>query len=115
MKNRKGQALVEFIIILPVLVYVLLVMIDIFVIYNKKSSLEGRMEEVVYLYKNNRSAEIKDYLNKDLENVNFKSQNDGKYTYIVVDMEYEFMTPGLSNIVGKKYDIKCERVIVNGE
>ena len=65
MKNRKGQALVEFIIILPVLVYVLLVMIDIFVIYNKKSSLEGRMEEVVYLYKNNRSAEIKDYLNKD--------------------------------------------------
>ena len=113
MKNQKGQALVEFIIILPVLVYVLLIMIDIFVIYNKKSGLEGRMEEVVYLYKNNRSSEISSYLNKDLENVHYKTKTEGNYTYIIVDMEYEFMTPGISNILGKKYDIKCERVIVN--
>lgn len=113
MKNKKGQALVEFIIILPVLVYIVLIMIDILVIYNNKTTLEGRMDEVVYLYKNNRRNEIDSYLKKDLNNVKFSIKNDDKYTYLTIDMNYEFMTPGISNILGKNYDIKCERVIVN--
>ena len=115
MKNKKGQALVEFIIILPVLVYIVLIMIDILVIFNTKTNLEGRMDEVVYLYKENRENEINAYLKKDLNNVNYKIKSDDKYTYIFVDMTYEFMTPGLSNILGKNYDINCERVIVNAE
>lgn len=113
MKNKKGQALVEFIIILPVLVYIVLIMIDILVIYNNKTTLEGRMDEVVYLYKNNRQNEIDNYLKKDLNNVKFSVKNDDKYAYLTIDMNYEFMTPGISNILGKNYDIKCERVIVN--
>ena len=113
MKNKKGQALVEFIIILPVLIYIVLIMIDILVIYNNKTILEGRMDEVVYLYKNNRQSEIDSYLKKDLNNVKFSVKNDDKYAYLIIDMDYEFMTPGISNILGKNYDIKCERVIVN--
>ena len=113
MKNKKGQALVEFIIILPVLVYIVLIMIDILVIYNNKTTLEGRMDEVVYLYKNNRRNEIDSYLKKDLNNVKFSIKNDDKYTYLTIDMNYEFMTPGIGNILGKNYNIKCERVIVN--
>lgn len=113
MKNKRGQALVEFIIVLPVLVYIILIMIDVLVIFNNKTNLEGRMDEVVYLYKNNRSSEINEYLNKDLKNVKYSTKSDGKYTYIDVNMSYEFMTPGISNILGNKYDIKCERVIVN--
>ena len=115
MKNKKGQALVEFIIILPVLVYIILIMIDILVIYNNKTNLEGKMNEVVSLYKENRENEIKPYLQKDLKNVSYEVKKDDKYTYITIDMKYEFMTPGISNIIGSKYDIKCERVIVNAE
>lgn len=113
MKNKKGQALVEFIIILPVLIYVVLIMIDILVIFNNKTTLEGRMDEVVYLYKNNRENEINSYLKKDLKNVKYSVKSDDKYTYLTIDMDYEFMTPGIANIMGKNFDIKCERVIVN--
>ena len=113
MKNKKGQALVEFIVILPVLVYIILVMIDIFVIYNKKSMLESSMNEVVYLYKNNRTGEIEEYLNKDLDNHEYKVKVDGKYTYLYLDYKYQFIAPGLGNILGANYKIKSERVIVN--
>ncbi len=113
MKSKKGQALVEFIIVLPVLIYIVLIMIDILVIFNNKTTLEGRMDEIVYLYKNNRESEINSYLNKDLKSVKYDVKKDNKYTYITLNMNYKFMTPGISNILGKDYDIKCERVIVN--
>ena len=115
MKNKNGQALVEFIIIMPVLIYVILIMIDILVIYNQKTSLESRMDGAVYLYKENRESEIKAYLNKDLKNVTYKIEKDNDYTYLKVNMEHIFMTPGISNILGKNYNIKTERVIINGK
>ena len=113
MKNKKGQALVEFIIILPVLVYIILIMIDILVIYNQKTALESRMDGVVFLYKDKRENEIKTYLNKDLENVTYKIDKGRDFTTIKVNMKYTFITPGISNILGKNYNIKTERVIVN--
>ena len=92
--NKKGQALVEFIIILPVLVYIVLIMIDILVIYNYKANLEGKIDEVVYLYKDGRVNEIDSYLG----DINYNIKSDDKYTYIDINKEYEFMTPGISNI-----------------
>ena len=46
--NKKGQALVEFIIILPVFVFMLLGMIDIGKIMFFNNQIESKMDDVVY-------------------------------------------------------------------
>ena len=113
MKNKKGQALVEFIIILPVIIYVIMVIVDFLIIIDYKNNLESKMDGVVSLYKKGNVDEINDYLNKDLKNVTYTSKKDNKYTYIEVDIDYSFITPGLNNMLGDNFKIKSERVILN--
>ena len=50
--NKKGQALVEFIIILPVFVFMLLGMIDIGKIMFFNNQIESKMDDVVSMYEN---------------------------------------------------------------
>ncbi len=112
MTNKKGQALVEFIIILPVIIYIILVLVDFMLIFSYRNNLESKMNDVITLYKDNRN--INEYLNKDLKDVSYQIKSDDKYTYIVVKMNYKFITPGLNNVLGNKDVVKSERVILNG-
>lgn len=112
MKNKKGQALVEFIIIMPVMIYVLMGFIDLIIIASNKSNLDSKMNEVVSIYSQSNEKEINDYLNKDLKNVEFRVSSDEKYTYIKSKMDYNFITPGLDKFF-KDFYIKSERVIIN--
>ena len=50
--NKKGQALVEFILILPVLLLIVMALIDIGNIFLKKYDLNKDLETVTELYKN---------------------------------------------------------------
>ena len=50
--NKKGQALVEFILILPVLLLIIIGMIDIGNIFLSKYDLNKDLENVVNLYQN---------------------------------------------------------------
>lgn len=45
--NKKGQALVEFIIVIPVLLLVILAVFDVINIYQKKIELESTIEDVI--------------------------------------------------------------------
>lgn len=114
MHNRKGQALVEFVIIIPIVIYLIMCIVDLMMILNYRNNLESKIENVIKIYEgNNNSNEIYEYLNKDLKNVTYSSKNDNKYTYIELEMDYEFITPGLNIVLGNNYKIKCERVILN--
>ena len=55
--NRKGQALVEFIIVLPVLIFILLAIIDFGTLSFNKNKLENIITDVSSMYKNNESIE----------------------------------------------------------
>ena len=48
--NKKGQALVEFIIILPVIIFIIMVIIDFMMIFTYKNELENDMNNVVKVY-----------------------------------------------------------------
>lgn len=113
MLNKKGQSLVEFIIILPVIIFILMIIVDFMMILSYKNNIESKIDGVVSLYKDNKTLEIDDYLNKDLDNASYQIKSDDKYTYIEVKMQYNFITPGLSSILGKDYSIKSERVILS--
>ena len=112
--NKKGQALIEFIIILPVIIFLLLGIIDFMMILSNRNNLESKMSDVVTMYrKDEKSLDIIEYLNTDLKNVSFSAKKSNKYTYLEVKMPYKFITPGMSDILGNKFEIKCERVILN--
>ena len=53
MKNNKGQALVEFIIILPVIILLIMCIVDFGNIISNKYKLENDLDTVVKLYENN--------------------------------------------------------------
>ena len=57
MKNNKGQALVEFIIILPVIIFIIMGLVDTIFIFTHKNNAESKMADVIELYKDNESDE----------------------------------------------------------
>lgn len=114
MKNKRGQALVEFVIILPVIIFIIMGLVDTIVVFTHKNNAESKMADVIELYQNNESDEnITKFIQKDLKSASFKSNKDAKYSYLEITDNYEFITPGLSTILGNPYKIITERVILN--
>ena len=62
MKNNKGQALIEFILILPILLILTIGIFDLFNIQNKKYELANDLDYISELYINNKENEIEEYL-----------------------------------------------------
>ena len=55
--NKKGQALVEFIIILPVIIFIIMLLVDFMTIISYKNKLESNMNNVTILYKGANKAD----------------------------------------------------------
>lgn len=112
--NKKGQALVEFIIIIPILIVILIGLSDYIMIFNTKNNLEKNIDEVVKIYnKYQNEEEIVNYLNKANSSVTYQKIKNGKYTKIELQKEYKFITPGLDKIISSPFIIKTERVILD--
>jgi uncharacterized protein (UPF0333 family) len=108
MKNNRGQALIEFVLVLPLLLLLIFALIDFGRIIVCKSHLEGVMNEVSNLSED----DIAIYLRRD---------KDYKITYVVTTDEYknitlstklDLITPGLKNVLSNPYVVKVERSIV---
>lgn len=111
--NKKGQALVEFIIILPIFIYITFMVIDYGNIGYNKNKIENIMNDVEGMYKNNESVEeIQSFLNKNDKSLNFEYKKNDKYSEIIISKKYDFMTPGMSKLMNN-FTIKVERTIYN--
>ena len=108
MKNNKGQALVEFILILPVILAILLVIIDLGKIFNEKNTLENTSIDIIELYKNGKS--IDEIKNKYLD-INITTNIEDNYITIKLKKEIEIITPGLNIFLDNPYPIEVERVV----
>ncbi len=108
--NRKGQALVEFVLILPIFILLLFVIVDFGMVLSKKNELENISVDVVEMLKSNSS--IND-INGLYSNVNISIDSDEEYTKVVISSDVDIMSPILSRILGKEYVVKVERVIPN--
>lgn len=106
--NNKGQALVEFILILPVFIMILFVIIDFGMIFNKKSNLESISNDAVLIYKENKSLVEIQKLYKDIQ-IELVNVND--YTKLVFKDKVNIVTPGMNRVFGDPYVITIERVI----
>ncbi len=108
--NRKGQALVEFVLILPVLIIILFAIIDFGLIMSKKNELENMSVDVVTLFKNGKSIEDIDKIYSD---VSIKREDNNDYIKIKISRDINVITPGLNLILGNPYRISIERNVPN--
>lgn len=96
--NKKGQALIEFIIILPIFIMMMLAVFDCVRIYSEKSKLEGILEDVI----------LDDTTYSDV-NVTKNSVNKG--TEYVVSKDIEIYSPVVSVVTGAKYNVTVKRIV----
>ena len=109
-KNIKGQALVEFVLILPIIILILFIIIDFSNVYYKKNKLEETLDDVVLLITNKKEQQIKSILDKD---ITYKNVNEGKYTKVIVYEQVKLITPFSNIAIDNPYTIKSERVILS--
>ena len=109
MKNKKGQALIEFILILPVILIILLYVVEIGRITIKKFELEGNMDVVIKLYEENKTEELNNYINNNNLNITYKTNNN--LTTLELKQNINTNLPILNNILGN--NITTKRTIYN--
>lgn len=108
--NRKGQALVEFVLIFPLFLLVLFAIIDFGLILSKKNELENMSVDVVTLFKNGKSI---DEINSLYSDVLIEKEDNSDYVKIVISKDINVITPGLNLVLGNPYKVEIERNVPN--
>ena len=113
MKNKKGQALVEFVIILPIFIFMLLSIIDIGKVIYFQNQLVSELNDVVDLYKNQKTyEEILNQLNLQDEGVTLEIKNqDNEIITFYLKRDVEIITPGLNVIFDNPHTVTVERAL----
>ena len=106
--NRKGQALVEFVLILPVFLFILFAIIDFGIIFSSKSNLENDSTDIINLFKTGTSL---DELKSMYYDNNIDVTNEGNYYTFSIKTSVNLITPGFNRIFGDPYVIGVERVV----
>lgn len=110
MRKRRGQALVEFVIILPIFIMLILGVIDMGRILYSKIILEEKISDVISLI--DKGKTVSD-INRDLDNMILEVQEDGNYVNYSLVQEIDIVTPGLNFIFSNPYPLNVSRCISN--
>lgn len=90
-QNNKGQALVEFVLILPIILMILFIIIDFAHVHYERNHLESVLNDVIYMIKDDKSTnEIKSTLDED---VNYVVTNNTDFANVVMTKEVLLVTP----------------------
>lgn len=110
--NKRGQALVEFVLIVPVLIMILFCMIDFGKILYYRINLESKIDKVISLYEEEKTfEEIKKVMNKDEEVKLSITNKDNEYVEFSLSKDVEIITPGLNVILDNPFETKITRVV----
>ena len=109
--NRKGQDLIEFVLILPVFLMILFVIVDFGNLLHSKTELQNQSTDIIRMIQNgedvqnisNRYSDIKIEINPYQED----------YQKITLIEEINLITPFLDRILGNPCPIEGERIIPN--
>ena len=108
--NRKGQALVEFVLILPIFILILFSVVDFGLILSRKSQLENISADIVGMVKNGDSV---DTIKNEYPKLDINIKQDNNYIEVEISDSLDIMTPGLNRVLGDPYKITVERKIPN--
>ena len=106
--NRRGQALVEFVLILPVFLFLIMAVVDFGIIFNRKNALETVSGDVVIAY---RAGSTVDEIRAVYPKYSIDITNEDEYDKVVIGDNVKLHTPGFNRIFGNPYNIKVERYL----
>ncbi len=89
--NKKGQALVEFVLILPVILIIIMSITTIGNLYLEKYKLNNDLDMCTTLYLNDKNDELKAYIME--QDISFDTSDEGEFTEITVSKELEVSMP----------------------
>ena len=100
MKKNKGQALIEFVLILPILFVLFTFIFEVGMIINEKSEVESKVTDTIYLWKkqNRPINDLKDML--EANQITSTIQSDNSYKKI-----------SFKGLLPVSYKIEVKRVI----
>lgn len=111
--NRKGQALVEFVLILPIFLLILFAIVDFGNLLYSRNKLQNDSTDIVRMIRNGYEiAEISN-IYKDI-NINIDEYSDN-YQKIVLTDDIDIMTPFLDRVLGNPFKIEIERIVPNAK
>lgn len=115
MRTNKGQALLEFVLILPIILLLFLGIIDFGRILYEKNRLEGIINEVVDLHLLNKSnQEITNYLHNNYTNkIELKIKKENEFKSVIISTKINVLTPGFNLVFSNPFLIESKRVITN--
>lgn len=109
--NRKGQALIEFVLVLPVLILILFVIVDFGNIFHTKFELQNQSADIIRLIQNgNNEEEIMQTYSK--LNVDIKEYKEN-YKKVTITKKVALITPIMDRILGSSYNVEVERILPN--
>lgn len=110
-RNKKGQALAEFVMLLPVLVILLFLIIDVANIYFKKAELENTLDSVCDMVIDGKD---RTYILDKIDNndITYDVKIDGSgYATVYLNYSVKPITPGVYSLF-KNIKITTKRVIL---
>ena len=110
MKRQKGQALVEFILILPILLFLMMTIFDIGTIMYEKYKLNQILDTASDIFSNQGTDEAINYAIKNKVKFDYQIQ-DGNYI-LTISKNIKITTPVFNKILGNPYQIKEEKMII---
>lgn len=110
--NNKGQALIEFVLILPIFLMLLFIIVDFGMIFSAKSSLENTSNDIINLYKESNDINKVKSLYQDYT---IELAKDNEFSKITITDNVNLITPGMNRVLDNPYPVKVERVVYNAK
>lgn len=113
--NKSGQALVEFVIILPIFLMLLFLVIDFGKILFVRISLENISNDIVKMYNNHEEYKtIENFIKKTDKNATFKVENENNENInFYLTSKVNITTPGLNVALKNPYKVEVKRSVYN--
>lgn len=111
--NRKGQALVEFVLILPVLILILFSIVDFGNIFYSKYDLQNQSSDIIRLINNGKTKEEVNLIYDDF-NIDI-SVYEENYKLVEISRDVNIMSPVMQLVFSKNYELSTKRIIAYEE
>lgn len=113
MRKTSGQALVEFVMILPVFLLLVFAAIDFGTIIYEKYRLQNDLDVIKEFYENNQEQQINRYLSENGLELQYEKKDT--YTRLIVSKSIHITTPGLNRVLKDPYTVEESVTVLHDE
>ena len=111
--KSKGQALIEFILVMPIFIFIALAVFDFGNIIVKKYQLENDIDTIATMYEEKKDADATAYATKIDAKLTYN--DTGTYNEISLSKRVNIITPILRQAMGRYYEINTKRTVLKNE